>query len=87
MKDLQHVAIILDGNGRWGLKKKKSRNYGHQQGLKTVENIVKYSIKKKNKISHTLYFFYRQLEETKKRNIFFIFAFRKFFKKKYKKTA
>ncbi len=41
-----HVAIIMDGNGRWALNKKKTRNYGHQQGLKTIEKIVNYSIKK-----------------------------------------
>ena len=47
MNLIQHVAIIMDGNGRWGVKKKKSRNYGHQRGLKTIEKIVDYSIKKK----------------------------------------
>ena len=36
----EHVAIIMDGNGRWGIKKKKSRNYGHSQGVKTVEKII-----------------------------------------------
>jgi undecaprenyl diphosphate synthase len=36
MNELNHVAIIMDGNGRWGLKKKKSRNYGHLQGIKRV---------------------------------------------------
>ena len=45
----KHVAIIMDGNGRWGLKKKKSRNFGHKAGLKTVEKIIKESIKKKIK--------------------------------------
>ena len=47
MNHLNHVAIIMDGNGRWGLKKKKSRNYGHLQGLKSVETVIKSSIKKK----------------------------------------
>ena len=42
-----HVAIIMDGNGRWGLKKKKSRNYGHKVGIETVEKIITASIKKK----------------------------------------
>ena len=37
----------MDGNGRWGLKHNKSRNYGHRAGLKTVEKIIKISIKKK----------------------------------------
>ena len=36
MNSPKHVAIIMDGNGRWGLKKKKSRNFGHKEGLKTV---------------------------------------------------
>ena len=45
MNPLNHVAIIMDGNGRWGLKHKKSRNAGHKAGLKTVENIIKRSIK------------------------------------------
>ena len=42
----KHVAIIMDGNGRWGLKKKKSRNYGHKKGIETVEKIISASIKK-----------------------------------------
>jgi len=44
MNKLNHVAIIMDGNGRWGLKKKNSRNYGHLQGIKTVERVIKCSI-------------------------------------------
>ena len=47
MNPVRHIAIIMDGNGRWGLKQGRSRNYGHQQGLKTIEKIVDYSIKKK----------------------------------------
>ena len=43
----KHVAIIMDGNGRWGLKKGKSRNFGHRQGVKTVEKIINQAIKKK----------------------------------------
>ena len=45
----KHVAIIMDGNGRWGLRKKKSRNFGHKAGLKTVEKIIKESLKNKIK--------------------------------------
>ena len=45
MNLLNHVAIIMDGNGRWGLKYKSSRNEGHKEGLKTVEKIIKESIK------------------------------------------
>ena len=47
MNELNHIAIIMDGNGRWGLKKKGSRNYGHLQGLKTVQDVIKLSIKQK----------------------------------------
>ena len=47
MNPLNHVAIIMDGNGRWGLKYKNSRNEGHKAGLKTVEKIIKESIKQK----------------------------------------
>ena len=56
MNKLNHIAIIMDGNGRWGLKKKKSRNYGHLHGIKAVETVIKSSLIKK--ISHiTLYTF------------------------------
>ncbi len=44
MSSPNHVAIIMDGNGRWGIKNKKSRNSGHKSGLKTVEKIIKSSI-------------------------------------------
>src|SRR5210317_846215 len=47
MNPLKHVAIIMDGNGRWGLKHKNSRNAGHKAGLNTVEKIIKETIKKK----------------------------------------
>ena len=49
MNPLNHVAIIMDGNGRWGLKYKKSRNAGHKEGLNTVEKVIKTSIKQKIK--------------------------------------
>ncbi len=56
MNQINHVAIIMDGNGRWGLKKKGFRNYGHIKGLNTVENVIKTSISEK--IPHlTLYTF------------------------------
>ena len=56
MSSPKHVAIIMDGNGRWGLKNKKSRNLGHKTGLKKVEKIIKSSIK--NNIKYlTLYAF------------------------------
>ena len=56
MNPVKHMAIIMDGNGRWGLKHKNSRNLGHKEGLKTVEMIMKYCIKNKIKFL-TLYAF------------------------------
>ena len=56
MNPLKHMAIIMDGNGRWGLKHKNSRNLGHKEGLKTVEMVMKYCIKKQIKFL-TLYAF------------------------------
>ena len=44
MNPLNHVAIIMDGNGRWGVKYRNSRNVGHKEGLKTVEKIIKLSL-------------------------------------------
>ena len=47
MTPLKHIAIIMDGNGRWGLKKKNSRKFGHKKGLEVVEKIIIAAIKKK----------------------------------------
>ena len=44
MNKLSHVAFIMDGNGRWGRKKNKGRNFGHLKGVEVVKNIVKNSI-------------------------------------------
>jgi len=72
MNSLQHVAIIMDGNGRWGIKKKKSRNFGHKIGLKTVEKIIKSSIK--NKIKYlTLFAFSTENWKRPKNEIKFLF--------------
>ena len=72
MNPLNHVAIIMDGNGRWGLKYKKSRNAGHKAGLKTVEKIIKVSIKKK--INYlTLYAFSTENWKRPKQEINFLF--------------
>ena len=56
MNRMKHVAIIMDGNGRWGIKNKKSRNLGHKQGLKTVEMVIEETIKNKIRFL-TLYAF------------------------------
>ena len=47
MNKLNHIAFIMDGNGRWGLKKKNSRNYGHLKGIKAVETVIKSALIKK----------------------------------------
>ena len=62
MNPLNHVAIIMDGNGRWGLKHKNSRNEGHKAGLNTVEKIIKETIKQKINYLNIICFFYRKLE-------------------------
>ena len=49
MNPLNHVAIIMDGNGRWGLNNKNSRNAGHKAGLYVVENIINQTLKFKIK--------------------------------------
>ena len=72
MNLIQHVAIIMDGNGRWGVKKRKSRNYGHQQGLKSVELIIKQTIKEKIKFL-TLYAFSTENWKRPKKEINFLF--------------
>ena len=50
MNPLKHMAIIMDGNGRWGLKNKKSRNLGHKEGLKTSERYFCSNILRLNQI-------------------------------------
>ena len=72
MNSINHVAIIMDGNGRWGIKYKKSRNLGHKEGLKTVEKIIKATIK--NKIKYlTLYAFSTENWKRPKKEINFLF--------------
>ena len=72
MNPLNHVAIIMDGNGRWGLKYKNSRNAGHSAGLKTVEKIIKQSIKHKIKFL-TLYAFSTENWKRPKKEINYLF--------------
>ena len=72
MNPLNHVAIIMDGNGRWGLKHKNSRNEGHKSGLNTVEKIIKETIKQK--ISYlTLYAFSTENWNRPKKEINYLF--------------
>tara|TARA_X000000950_G_scaffold35748_1_gene38269 strand:+ start:147 stop:821 length:675 start_codon:yes stop_codon:yes gene_type:complete len=72
MNPLNHVAIIMDGNGRWGLKYKKSRNAGHKEGLHTVERIITASIKNKIKFL-TLYAFSTENWKRPKKEINYLF--------------
>ena len=72
MNPLKHVAIIMDGNGRWGLKYKNSRNAGHRAGLDTVEKIIKETIKKKVKFL-TLYAFSTENWKRPKKEINYLF--------------
>ena len=73
MNPLNHVAIIMDGNGRWGIKYKNSRNAGHKAGLNTVEKIIKESIKKKIKYL-TLYAFSTENWKRPKKEVNFLFS-------------
>ena len=72
MNSLNHVAIIMDGNGRWGLKNKSSRNEGHKAGLNTVEKIIKESIKQKINFL-TLYAFSTENWNRPKKEINYLF--------------
>ena len=72
MNPLNHVAIIMDGNGRWGLKYRNSRNAGHKEGLKTVEKIIKASIKNNIKFL-TLYAFSTENWKRPKKEINYLF--------------
>ena len=73
MNPIKHVAIIMDGNGRWGIKHKNSRNLGHKEGLKTVEKIIKSTVK--NKIRYlTLFTFSTENWKRPKNEINFLFS-------------
>ena len=72
MNPLYHLAIIMDGNGRWGLKHKKSRNAGHKAGLDTVEKVIKETIKQKIKFL-TLYAFSTENWKRPKKEIKYLF--------------
>ena len=72
MNPIKHVAIIMDGNGRWGIKHKKSRNLGHKAGLNTVEKIIKTTIQHKIKYL-TLFAFSTENWKRPKNEINFLF--------------
>ena len=72
MNQLNHVAIIMDGNGRWGLKHKNSRNEGHRAGLNVIENILKETISQKIKFI-TLFTFSTENWNRPKKEIKYLF--------------
>ena len=73
MNPIKHVAIIMDGNGRWGIKKKKSRNLGHREGLNTIQEIIQETVKQKINFL-TLYTFSTENWKRPKKEIFFLFS-------------
>ena len=72
MNPVNHVAIIMDGNGRWGIKHKNSRNAGHRAGLNTVESIINECLKINIKYL-TLYTFSTENWKRPKKEINFLF--------------
>ncbi|MSP11059.1 MAG: di-trans,poly-cis-decaprenylcistransferase [Pelagibacteraceae bacterium] len=81
MNSINHVAIIMDGNGRWGLEHFKSRNRGHKEGIKTIEKIIKESIKHNIKFL-TLYAFSTENWKRPKKEINYLFSLLEYFLKK-----
>ena len=81
MNPVKHVAIIMDGNGRWGIKHKNSRNAGHRAGLNTVDLIINQCIKKEIKFL-TLYTFSSENWKRPKNEITFLFKLLENFLKK-----
>jgi undecaprenyl diphosphate synthase len=85
MKPVKHVAIIMDGNGRWGIKHKQSRNAGHRSGLNTVDLIIDHCIQQKIEFL-TLYTFSTENWKRPKNEIIFLFKLlENFLKKKFNK--
>ena len=72
MNKLNHIAFIMDGNGRWGKRKNRGRNFGHLKGVDTVKKVVKNSIKLKIPIL-TFYVFSSENWKRPKQEIFFLF--------------
>jgi len=72
MNKVNHIAIIMDGNGRWGKKKKKTRNFGHLNGVRVIERLVKESVKIKIPIL-TFYTFSTENWKRPKKEIIFLF--------------
>ena len=85
MSPPKHVAIIMDGNGRWGIKKKKSRNYGHQKGIKVVQNIINEAISQKIKHLTLFTFSTENWKRPKKEVNFLIFLLESYISKELRK--
>jgi undecaprenyl diphosphate synthase len=81
MNPLNHIAIIMDGNGRWGLKNKSSRNEGHKAGLKTIDKIIKNTIEKNIRYL-TLFAFSTENWKRPKKEINYLFKLLENFLKK-----
>ena len=81
MNNLNHVAFIMDGNGRWGKKNRKSRNFGHIKGVEIVKNIVKSSIKYKIPIVTFYVFSSENWKRPKKEVIFLLKLIKTYFSK------
>ena len=81
MKPVKHVAIIMDGNGRWGIAKKNNRNYGHRKGLDSVDNVVKCCLEKNIRFL-TLFTFSTENWKRPQKEINFLFSLLKNFLKK-----
>ena len=81
MKPVKHVAVIMDGNGRWGIAKKNNRNYGHKKGLDSVDNVVKSCLEKNIKFL-TLFTFSTENWKRPQKEINFLFSLLKNFLKK-----
>jgi undecaprenyl diphosphate synthase len=81
MNPIKHVAIIMDGNGRWGIKHKQSRNAGHRAGLNTVDLVIKQCINYRIEFL-TLYTFSSENWKRPKNEIDFLFKLLENFLKK-----
>jgi len=72
MNQISHVAIIMDGNGRWALKRNKPRNFGHKEGLKNISSLIDFA--KENKIKFlTLFVFSLDNWKRSKKEVTFLF--------------
>ena len=78
MNKVSHIAIIMDGNGRWGKQRGKSRNFGHQNGIKVIEKIVEASIKFKIPVL-TFYTFSSENWKRPKKEVGFLFNLIKYY--------